>query len=971
MVKIYLYNFRCHLDKEIVFEDNSISLLQGNSGCGKSTILNAIYWCLYGSLQNVYNNVLGQVKMYVKLEIDDMIIYRQKQPNLFKITLNDQILEDTDAQYFIENRYGNNQVWLASCYVQQNVRSLLLSLSSNDKLKLLNQIAFDDELDKSPIQIVKNIEQEYLLCNKELEILDANFKKDLKKFNSESKKFSLKDKLTDEENLVIKEKISDLDQQKLKLQEKNKILISNLGKKDVLEEKIKKIKKNNLSYVSFKDQESELNTIKTNISKLDDQIKSLNLEISDNQNQITTNQSKLDQLVNNYQAQLRKQQQDYQNYLDNKKLLEDNTNLLNKINQEIKEIDEYISDNSDLTDEYLQELLIETKNHESSITKNKQKCQNLKIQYTQESIDNKLSELKNILEQNKQKILQKEENQQLINKLSIELEEYKFKLKFLKPEFLELSEKHDKITKKINNSQDEIVQIQNQVDETKLNLAKFSDLNQDQLDQYYFDLDNLKKSLDLILCPDCQSKLIFKDNQLIKSELSLVNSETAQAEIFELETKISDHLTKINQKNYLENQVKSLESELISKQDSLTNYQNQEAELKSKIQNLEIEINQIEQQIYPINLEIENLYCISTDTLSNFDITKLESDIKTLEKIKVIDQDVNTSDDIQSLINYRKKFQDLTNQKTNLEKLKDVYSKHNLTDEVEKPKVVKIEESQDYLELNKIILDLQQQIGLLNSKFSEINSELESLKSNKKELKSEIKKIKINNAEVEQRKQDLAELESELSLLEIDLTLENKLEYTLIEIENLHIKIEKHKLLTEKLKEQTKILEQKDELNRLKNKVNNLIILKKKAVETEYNILSDIVNTLNNLIDSSLNVIFDDPIKVTVLLYKTTKNNKSTKPNINLKIDYKGSTFDNINQVSGGEATRISLAISLALARINSFPLLILDEPLSSLDNDSRNSCLENLKNMLGQDKTIIVVNHEVIEAHFDKIISL
>ena len=49
--KIYIEGFRTYADGselEYDFEGNGISLIQGENGVGKSTILHALYWCLYG-----------------------------------------------------------------------------------------------------------------------------------------------------------------------------------------------------------------------------------------------------------------------------------------------------------------------------------------------------------------------------------------------------------------------------------------------------------------------------------------------------------------------------------------------------------------------------------------------------------------------------------------------------------------------------------------------------------------------------------------------------------------------------------------------------------------------------------------------------------------------------------------------------------------------------------------------------------
>ena len=148
--------------------------------------------------------------------------------------------------------------------------------------------------------------------------------------------------------------------------------------------------------------------------------------------------------------------------------------------------------------------------------------------------------------------------------------------------------------------------------------------------------------------------------------------------------------------------------------------------------------------------------------------------------------------------------------------------------------------------------------------------------------------------------------------------------------------------------------------------------LKAKAIEVECQVLQTTVDSINLVFISDIATrLFDDPITISLSLFKTLKSKDRVKPTVNLSINYRGGEYDNITQLSGGEGDRISLAITIALARLNSSPFLLLDECMASLDADLKECSVDVLRHFLGNTKTIISVLHEGTEGYFDDIISL
>lgn len=157
-MRIKLTGFRCHVDSTYSFQEGMVSLLKGPSGVGKSTIFTAILWALYGGMQHIYNNAGATNKCSVTLELDTpkILVYRQKRPELLKITLFEGApgtptyiennYEDQVAQSILNGLFGTREVWLACCYIPQGTRSYLLTAANSDKMELLNVLSFNTEM---------------------------------------------------------------------------------------------------------------------------------------------------------------------------------------------------------------------------------------------------------------------------------------------------------------------------------------------------------------------------------------------------------------------------------------------------------------------------------------------------------------------------------------------------------------------------------------------------------------------------------------------------------------------------------------------------------------------------------------------------------------------------------------------------------------------------------------------------------
>lgn len=159
-MKITFNNFRCYESGAIELPDEGLVLLSGESGAGKSTILEGIFYALF-SIRGPYTRDTNTC--YVTLEWNGMFIRRSsKAPVLRLKNLDDgkEYLND-DAQNFIDTKLGlGKDEFKCSSYVHQKSRLSILTLSPADQLKFIETLVFDNNShEENMIQFKKNIEE--------------------------------------------------------------------------------------------------------------------------------------------------------------------------------------------------------------------------------------------------------------------------------------------------------------------------------------------------------------------------------------------------------------------------------------------------------------------------------------------------------------------------------------------------------------------------------------------------------------------------------------------------------------------------------------------------------------------------------------------------------------------------------------------------------------------------------------------
>jgi DNA repair exonuclease SbcCD ATPase subunit len=177
----------------------------------------------------------------------------------------------------------------------------------------------------------------------------------------------------------------------------------------------------------------------------------------------------------------------------------------------------------------------------------------------------------------------------------------------------------------------------------------------------------------------------------------------------------------------------------------------------------------------------------------------------------------------------------------------------------------------------------------------------------------------------------------------------------------------------------TNILEFRDDLEETKRVIYQYVdesdsyqkILK--VVENvENSSLYEILDSLNSVLKDITSELFESEMNFKFRLYKENKNG-NVKNDVGIDIDYKDINIKNINLLSGGELSRISIATTIAFNIICNSPLLLFDESIGSLDDFNTEKVIEMIDSICIKkyNKTVLIIAHSQIEGRFDSVIHM
>jgi DNA repair exonuclease SbcCD ATPase subunit len=110
------------------------------------------------------------------------------------------------------------------------------------------------------------------------------------------------------------------------------------------------------------------------------------------------------------------------------------------------------------------------------------------------------------------------------------------------------------------------------------------------------------------------------------------------------------------------------------------------------------------------------------------------------------------------------------------------------------------------------------------------------------------------------------------------------------------------------------------------------------------------IDAINHYLDQVVPHFYDRDIQLRLI---TSRAGSKGRTNIDLEVTVDGAECD-ITSLSGGERVRASLAIYLACHSFVDPPLLILDEPLNSIDDEWCDTIAEYLRDYFGRRMCLI-----------------
>ena len=1015
-MKLTLKNYKCYENQMFDFGDNGLTLISGESGSGKSTILSAINFVLYGIGTKLLT--AGKNTCSVELEFENTIIIRTKRPN--RVIVNNiydgTSHEDDTAQEYINKIFGYN--FDVTSYITQTQLSSFIYMSPINKLEFLEKISFSDinlsNMKEKCRIIIKKRNEELIYSISQLElyqkILDDTLKPIEIAFPISGKK-KLSDLIIKNEEVKLKNNITMIKKNKTKFEKIQKELNDTNILNSSLKPKNENIIKNNLKIQKLNIKLQEL-YFSSNISSLNEISKAISdykillfkckfnkLKIleSKEQDEMRININELGSIWTEYSKE-----EAETNLNSLKECLPDSKELF-LLNSRINENGLYISTSLLTLDfERLQSIINELNEKniilqklKSNINKNNIliTLQEKKLLYVvdDEKLNNDMCYLeKYLLYEN----LIVEKNN-LFNNFS-NLENNIIEMKKLK------KQNEKKWTTQCPSCNSTLYIVND-----KINLhdgVEHDGVEHDGVEHDGVEHDGVEHD---VVSSNLKSRIIELENIIPTQTLIKYNYEKLLETItileyeprplFDLENmKESIKIRKLNKIQYEKIMDKILEIHDNDNEISINQHNNgvgngvhtggscstrmakpepQEINLtlqELSLVNLENNVRILENEKKVLERNIER----NTSNNNMYDKliikkTEIESKYDEIPSIETI------SDDISYLKTYIKEQTIIENKRISYQYKLDnnIFSSYltelkisltldpstTLSDDESIP-ILKTEE-----ELRHIINDYD----ILYNNITNINTQCSSLIEENNILQTSITNqnnqhidIYDNIKDIVLLSESLENINNEIRMLEIR---KDEQSFILQNITKYQEYIIKKKEYKEK-EEHIKRLSTELTINRKKYGASTLF--KEKIAHAESIALSNIISSITTHVQLYLNIFFtDNPIAVNLVAFKEIKN-KEKKPQLNIEINYKGMENIVVDDLSGGELARLNIAFTLAFSEIFNSPLIMLDESMSSLDEINSSNVIEGIKDNF-KGKLCIIVAHQTVEGMYDNVINL
>lgn len=958
MLTVQLHNFRKWREREITIPTTGITLLKGKSGSGKSTILNAIFWCLYGTLRKV--GPLGDEKQSTKVRLDfhtNFSITRQTKPQQIKVTLNEQLYEGEVAQSLINGWFGDSDVWQMSCYIAQGQRNSFLSGTNTSRMDLLNVITFHEEDPNIKIdnltRLLKEKHEERIKWEEHFTVLKQNFEHATHSSGLKTVDFRLivdnqtRDVLLRQKDDLQKQIIQAKEDEKLRNQLSNereewRVKLSQLVApeepqnpqqtyttsqlKELLQDFLLKEELRGQvapvpEFISFTTADYD----RTRLLEMDyerQQGIARNVNVDYNSDAITNKIVKLQAALDAQDTLIR-----WQKYCDIKSQI---SNL---------EIPAPAQDTQEFTIDDLQRTLeLELAYQTQRIV-----AQEIGVPYEKDAIERQISIWETTLKQ--------QEQRSNIMRLRTNMQQHE-------PVLVNTTEPEP--SQELITRQQQLLQLRN------------------ELSQISEELPQLHQACDAVMCPQCNSALLYENGTLL-----FVGSSDQVARNRELLHEKQDRI------NVLKRDIPIMEATI-----SRLTIQEQQRQLEYRLA-VAKNAKDFERETIAYQLVLQERKRLQSlvdemEEIPFVDVTGIPQKLARLRSLAIIEPPKYSSTDIRIGLITQEKRRKLVDLQAQLREFPSDFSQPDFP-------VLSVQEKSRYMQqlatLNNIVIH---SLPEPSSTTIAAHIQYQTQFQQQKELQQRLANINarigaLNYADVQQQltaqeqyeiqhkqyvmAQQRYELEHTFFIERLQKAEEKLAVITVVEVEQLQTQltnIETQIVTSDKLSVlQTHYFQLQsthDHLVKLVNYLAKADELKQILTKCQCELLEETVLNFNNIVDDISRDLFEDDICISLELFKSVKSTGIVKPQVNFTIVYQGNAFDNINQLSGGEGDRISLALTLGFSKLNGFPLMFFDESLAFLDQEVKNNVVESLRKM---DKGIVVVMHDGVEGIFDTILEL
>lgn len=950
----------------VTIPSEGVVLLDGQTGAGKTTLLEAISFALYDNVgSSCYNRKeRGAKKKHDPTSVEltfpketngGLVIYRQRRPNLLRVTGSGINLVDDAAQGYIDKLFGSYQTWMVGGYLQQERHCTFFSMSAQEKLELLQQLSLPERHDPITKRTISGPEQFEDLLQKTL--LKINQTAQL------SQETEMKVKLYTEMYMQLYNQVSpalagmsawddqtrnryfdqykenDLGRLLVRLQSEIHSRAQSL-QGAISEERIKiamikeKIRTREQLEVTQKALQIELKDLPSSTQ----QILQLERTISEINEQIALarrNERKAE--LQKRADLLRDEKEKQQEQLKNREV---------HLRAELADLPVSIGEIS-LLENLASEMTVQI-----ALAQKSEKRSQLLL--TKAEVQRRLEHLSG--ENSKYSLGELESFEKIL--LGPSLQQIDFRLK-------EIGEEREYLRKfTIYLHREQITQ---EINLLKRQLESYpkSSLT-DQIEEIGRQIWGLSLQEKRLVCPNCSSSLCLQNGQLMELRIDQTLSGVSLNQLNIKRVQLQQEENRYHQRGALDAKLKNLETELTGFPD-LAGWTPQGG-VSRTLPQLEAEERELQKK-----------------RSSRIDLPELNLGE---ERVKIQNHQ-ERSILLRDLENISKEISLLTEEKVGLDssslekRRQETLIRINELRQIQGKRIgVQAALDQVTRQIREVEMRLDQQIEQLSKEIDqlrgdEVNLNIVLLENQRREeqlrlqelKKLESKRIGVQAAldQVEKQLRDLGEipgLSTDLGRLEQEL--EKLFKDGEIFQREISAQIEFSKLADLYQKHQGA----QQHHQQIQQRLGSLLKIKGCLITSEYIILDTFLNQINQNLAEVLEQLFSEPISVSLRSLKQLKSDDRIKPQINYEIVFKGAECSNINELSGGERSRISLALAIVFSTFNQTPFLLLDESLSTLNASVKETTMKVIRRYLGH-KTVIAVNHDTTTGVYDSVLRL